>query len=80
MFGVAYLVYMLYTLGMTTKGNNMNTTTHRFQAVNIKRLAKGHYTVNNTKGITISFKRLSDAQTFIICNWSKELIEAQHAA
>lgn len=26
MFGVAYLVYMLYTLGMTTKGNTMNTT------------------------------------------------------
>ena len=31
MFEVAYLVYMLYTLGMTTKGNNMNTETYNYQ-------------------------------------------------
>ena len=79
MFGVAYLVYMVYTLGMTTKGNTM-TNTIRYQAVTIRRITSGHYTVNNTAGKTISFKLLRDAQNFVNANWGQALIEAQFAA
>jgi hypothetical protein len=56
------------------------TTTTRYQAVTIVRVAKGHYTVNNTAGNTIIFPRLVDAQNFINANWGRELIEAQFAA
>jgi hypothetical protein len=58
----------------------MNTTTIRHQAVSIRRIAAGHYTVNNTKGVTINFKRLTDAKVFVNAHWSKDLIEAQFAA
>ena len=58
----------------------MNTITHRHQAVTIRRVDAGHYTVKNTAGNTITFKRLFDAKVFVDCNWSKDLIEAQFAA
>jgi len=56
------------------------TTTHRYQAVTIVRVAARHYTVNNTAGNTISFNTLRAAQVFVNAHWSKELIEAQFAA
>ncbi len=43
----------------------MNTTlktTRRYEAFTISRLAKGHYTVDNRAGDTITFARLRDAQ------------------
>lgn len=58
----------------------MNTLTYRHQAVAIKCEGPRHYTVKNTAGQTISFKRLRDAKVFVECNWSKDLIEAQFAA
>ena len=58
----------------------MNTITYRYEAVTIKCEGPRHYTVKNTAGRTISFKRLRDAKLFITCNWSKDLIEAQFAA
>ena len=58
----------------------MNTTTIRYQAVNIRRIEAGHYTVNNTAGNTIQFKLLRDAKNFVNANWGKDLIEAQFAA
>jgi hypothetical protein len=64
----------------TNERETMNTTTTRYQAVTIIRVAKGHYTVNNIAGNTIVFPRLRDAQSFINANWGRELIEAQFAA
>jgi hypothetical protein len=58
----------------------MNTTTIRYQAVNIRRIEAGHYTVKNIAGTTIQFKLLRDAQNFVNANWGKDLIEAQFAA
>ncbi len=58
----------------------MNKISSHYQLVKIVRVAKGHYTVKNTAGLTLSFKRLHDAQVFVICNWSVELMEAQWAA
>ena len=58
----------------------MNTKTIRYQAVNIRRIDAGHYTVNNTQGTTIHFKLLRDAQVFVNANWGKDLIEAQFSA
>jgi hypothetical protein len=58
----------------------MNTKTIRFQAVNIRRIEAGHYTVRNTAGTTLNFNRLRDAQNFINSNWGKDLVEAQFAA
>jgi hypothetical protein len=58
----------------------MNTRTLRYQAVTIRRIAAGHYTVNNIEGATINFKLLRDAQNFINRNWGQALIEAQFAA
>jgi hypothetical protein len=57
----------------------MNTLTYRHEAVTIKREGPRHYTVKNPAGRTISFTRLRDAKSFITCNWSKDLIEAQFA-
>jgi hypothetical protein len=72
---------VLYTRVITNhERETMNTTTTRYQAVTIIRVAKGHYTVNNIAGNTITFARLSDAQKFINANWGKALIEAQFAA
>ena len=56
------------------------TNTIRYQAVTIRRITAGHYTVNNTQGNTISFKLLRDAQNFVNANWGQALIEAQFAA
>jgi hypothetical protein len=56
----------------------MNTITEN--AVIIRRIAAGHYTVNNTAGNTITFSRLKDAKSYIASNWSIALIEAQYAA
>ena len=58
----------------------MNTTTIRYQAVSIRRIEAGHYTVNNTAGQTVHFDLLRDAKNFINANWGKDLIEAQLAA
>jgi len=56
------------------------TKTIKFQAVNIKRIEAGYYTVKNIAGATIQFRRLRDAQNFIIANWGIDLIEAQFKA
>jgi hypothetical protein len=55
-------------------------TTITESAVTIRRIAAGHYTVNNTAGNTITFARLKDAKSYIASNWSIALIEAQFAA
>ena len=61
----------------------MNTTlktTRRYEAFTISRLAKGHYTVDNTAGDTITFARLRDAQLWIDCYWGRKILEAHFAA
>lgn len=55
----------------------MNTITLQYQAVNIVRHGAGSYTVKNTQGNTVSFKRLLDAKNFVNANWGQALIEAQ---
>ena len=62
----------------TTKGTEMKTLS--YQAVTIRRIEAGHYTVNSTTGKTISFKLLRDAQNYVNANWGRALIEAQFAA
>lgn len=55
-------------------------TTIRYQAVTIRRVEAGQYTVNNTTGQTVSFKLLRDAKNYVNANWGQALIEAQFAA
>jgi hypothetical protein len=57
----------------------VNTTTITYQAVNIVRIAAGHYALNNTNGQTIYFDLLRDAKNFVHAYWGKDLIEAQFA-
>ncbi len=73
------LVVYTYNISNHNERETMNTTTTRYQAVTIIRVAKGHYTVNNIAGNTIVFPRLRDAQNFINANWGQALIEAQFA-
>ena len=81
MFGVAFplIVCILVDISKHNEREIM-TTTIRYQAVTIRKIAAGHYTVNNTQGNTISFKLLRDAQNFVNANWGQALIEAQFAA
>jgi hypothetical protein len=71
---------VLYTRDINNERETMNTTTLRYQAVTIRRIEAGNYTVNNIAGATISFKLLRDAHNFINANWGQALIEAQFAA
>lgn len=54
-----------------------NTTTLRHQAVSFVRVDKGHYTIKNIAGQTLTFKLMRDVHNYINANWGQALIEAQ---
>ena len=78
-FGLALILVRCYHSN-NNKGEEPKMTIIIESAVTIRRIAAGHYTVNNTAGNTITFARLKDAKSYIASNWSIALIEAQFAA